>query len=185
MRLFVALELSEAVRAALAELVGRLQRTSADIRWARPEGMHLTLKFIGEVAAEKLPRLREALGQVPRPGPVELDFSGLGYFPSERRPRVLWVGVRASSNLAELAVQVETTLEPLGIPCEKRAYVPHLTLGRFRSASRLARLQEEIARLPATEFGRFQAKEFILFESRLSPRGAEYSKLEHFPLVRP
>ncbi|MGH9804298.1 MAG: RNA 2',3'-cyclic phosphodiesterase [Candidatus Acidiferrales bacterium] len=98
MRLFVALELTQSVRTALRELLERLQRAAADVRWVRPEGMHLTLKFIGEAPAEKLPPLQQALARVASPAPVELDFRGLGYFPSERRPRVVWVGIEASHN---------------------------------------------------------------------------------------
>ena len=184
MRLFVALELSDAVRSAIHDLMGRLQHARADLRWVRPEGMHLTLKFIGEVPEEKLAPIKQALADVRSPRPVEMNFRGLGYFPNQRRPRVLWVAIEASENLAELAAQVEAALEPLGIERENRAFVPHLTLGRFKSDRRLARLQEEIAALPSTEFGRVETGELFLFQSKLSPKGAEYTKLERFDFVR-
>lgn len=183
MRLFVALELTPEVRQALCALVERLQRAEADLRWVRPEGLHLTLKFIGEAPEGKLPSIKEALRRVRSSAPVALDFRGLGYFPDERRPRVFWVGVQASDNLPELAAQVEAALAPLGIPPEKRAYLPHLTLGRFRSAQRLTRLQEEVARLPTTEFGQVETSEFALYQSRLSPGGAAYTCLERFRFV--
>ncbi|MFQ5723639.1 MAG: RNA 2',3'-cyclic phosphodiesterase [Terriglobia bacterium] len=184
MRLFVALDLPPPLREALQELVRQLQRAAADVRWVRPEGMHLTLKFIGEVPEEKLPLIQEALGEVASPAPAELDFRSLGYFPNERRPRVLWVGVQASNNLAPLAAQIEAALEPLGIPRERRAYAPHLTLGRFKSPKRLARLQEEVGRLREKEFGRVRVEEFALYQSRLSPGGAQYTRLQAFPFVR-
>jgi len=184
MRLFVALELSEAVRAAVRDLIGRLQRARADIRWVRPEGMHLTLKFIGEVPEEKLEPIRAALGGVASPQPVRLEFRELGYFPNERRPRVLWVDIEASDNLAPLAAQIETALEPLGIERENRDFVPHLTLGRFKSSKGVDKLQEEIAVLTSTEFGRIETGELFLFQSKLSPAGAQYTKLERFPFVR-
>jgi 2'-5' RNA ligase len=184
MRLFVALELTEAVRAALRALVARLEPAGADLRWVRPDGMHLTLKFIGELPEAKLPLLRKALARVRSARPVALEFRGLGYFPNERRPRVFWVGVEASDNLPVLAADVEAALEPLGVPRESRPFAPHLTLGRFKSPNRLERLQQEIARLPATEFGRVETAEFALFQSRLSPRGAEYTRLESFPVTR-
>lgn len=185
MRLFVALELTDEVHTALRELVARLEPAGADLRWVRREGMHLTLKFIGEVPEAKLPLIQEALARVRSAAPVEMKFRGLGYFPHERRPRVFWVGVEASANLPELAAEVEAALEPLGIARENRPYAPHLTLGRFKTLSRLARLQEEIARLPSTEFGRVETAEFALFQSRLSPRGAEYTRLQTFPFARP
>lgn len=184
MRLFVALDLTPDVHTALRELVSRLQRAGADVRWVGPEGMHLTLKFIGEVSAEKLPAVKEALGVVTSPAPVELSFQSLGYFPNERRPRVIWVGIHASENLAALAAQMEAALEPLGIAREKRAYVPHLTLGRFKSTNGLARLQAEVAALPSTQFGRMQAGEFFLYQSKLTPRGAEYTRLEGYGFAR-
>jgi 2'-5' RNA ligase len=184
MRLFVALELSEAVRAAVRDLIGRLQRARADVRWIRPEGMHLTLKFIGEIPEEKVSAIHQALAGVGSPQPVTVEFRELGCFPNERRPRVLWVGVQASDNLAPLAGQVEAALEPLGIEREDRYYVPHLTLGRFKSPKRADKLQEEIAALPSIEFGRFETGEFFLFQSKLSPAGAQYTKLRAFPFVR-
>jgi 2'-5' RNA ligase len=184
MRLFVALELSPEVHAAVLSVVERLRDADADLRWVRPDGMHLTLKFIGEVAADKLEPLHEALLRVKSEAPVRLAFRGLGYFPNPRRPRVLWIGVEASENLAPLAAQVEAALEPLGIPAEKRAYVPHLTLGRFRSDRRLPQLQERIAELPSTDFGGFAARAFALFQSKLSPHGAQYARLEEFHFAR-
>lgn len=184
MRLFVALDLPHPVREALQELVRQLQRASADVRWVRREGMHLTLKFIGEVPEEKLPLIQEALGEVASPAVVELEFRSLGYFPNERRPRVLWVGVQASDNLAPLAAQIEAALEPLGIPRERRAYAPHLTLGRFKSPKRLPRLLEEVGRRREKEFGRARVEEFVLYQSRLSPHGAQHTRLQAFPFVR-
>lgn len=184
MRLFVALELTPEVHAAVRAAVEQLRRAEADVRWVRPEGMHLTLKFIGEVQAEKLEPIRAALAAVRSDGPVQLTFRGLGYFPNARRPRVLWVGVEASANLAPLAAHLEAALVPLGLAAEKRAYVPHLTLGRFRSQKRLARLQEEIAALATTEFGSFETRALALFLSKLSPHGAEYTRLDEITFAR-
>ncbi|MFQ5777362.1 MAG: RNA 2',3'-cyclic phosphodiesterase [Terriglobia bacterium] len=180
MRLFVALDLPPAVREVLRDLIARLQRSSADVRWMRAEGIHLTLKFIGETPPEQLGRVQEALRAVRSPQAVELEFRGLGFFPHERRPRVFWMGVRASDNLFELAGQVEAALEPLGIAREQRSYTPHLTLGRFKSPARLARLQDEIAHLNDTEFGRARTREFALYQSKLLPGGAHYTQLERF-----
>lgn len=180
MRLFVALELPASVRVMLRDVIARLQRSSADVRWARAEGIHLTLKFIGEAPPEKLTPMQEALRAVRSPQAVELELRGLGFFPNERRPRVFWMGVRASDNLFELAGQVEAALEPLGIARERRAYTPHLTLGRFKSPARLARLQKEIAQLAPAEFGHARVQEFALYQSKLSPAGAEHTQLGRF-----
>lgn len=191
MRLFVALDLTDAVRAAIAELLAGLKPTTGAVRWVRPEGLHLTLKFIGHLGEESLPSLREALVQARTSEPVEMEFHGLGCFPNPRSPRVFWVGVRGNDALFDLARQIEAALEPLGIARERRAYAPHLTLGRFKSgpgkktdARGLRRLQEKIAALPSVDFGHVRCEEFFLYQSKLSPKGAQYSKLDQFRFVR-
>ncbi|MFQ5694766.1 MAG: RNA 2',3'-cyclic phosphodiesterase [Terriglobia bacterium] len=184
MRLFVALELTEEVHAALRALVGRLKRSQADARWVRPEGMHLTLKFMGETAEEKLAGVKQALAGVRSPQPVRAAFRTVGYFPNERQPRVFWVGVQASDNLAALAADIEAGLAALGVKREQRAFRPHLTLARFKSGRGLPALKKEIAALEATEFGALETSAFHLFQSKLSPQGAQYMKLTSFPFVR-
>ena len=191
MRLFVALDLTDAVRAAIAELLARLKPTTGAVRWVRPDVLHLTVKFIGHLGEEKLPALREALARVRTSEPVELEFHGVGFFPNPRSPRVFWVGVRGNDALFDLTGQIEAALEPLGIARERRAYAPHLTLGRFKSgpgrrvdSRQLTRLQEKIAALPSVDFGHVRCEEFSLYQSKLSPGGAKYSKLERFGFIR-
>lgn len=191
MRLFVALDLTDAVRAAIAELLAGLKPTTGAVRWVRPDALHLTVKFIGHLGEEKLPALREALARVGTSEPVELEFHGVGFFPNPRSPRVFWVGVRGNDALFELAGQIEAALEPLGIARERRAYAPHLTLGRFKSgpgrrvdSRQLTRLQEKIAALTSVDFGHVRCEEFFLYQSKLSPGGAKYSKLERFGFIR-
>jgi 2'-5' RNA ligase len=127
------------------------------------------------------PRIEEALRPVTSAEPARLNFRGLGFFPNPRRPRVFWAGVEASGNLAPLAAEIEAALESLGIRREKRDYRPHLTLGRFKGSKGLSRLQEKIRSLPTTEFGEQEAQAFFLYRSRLSPQGAQYTKLAEFP----
>jgi len=184
MRLFVALDLDPGILSRLQKLMHELQATGADVRWVRADGMHLTLKFIGEVAEDLRPRIEQELGKIASPEPVRLSFKDLGYFPHPRQPRVFWVGIEASENLARLAAEMEAALAPLGLKPEKREYKPHLTLGRFRSQKGLARLQEKIASLPFAEFGRQEVSTFFLYQSRLSPQGAQYTKLAEFPFVQ-
>ena len=188
MRLFVALDFPDAVRQTLRELIARLQPGFGSAKWVRPEAMHITLKFIGEVDGEKLAPIRGALAPVHSSAPVEIHFRGLGFFPNERRPRVLWCGVEASTNLAELAEAVQRALVPLGIPAESRDFVPHLTLARFNSdyAPRkdLETLVRAAGELKSYDFGRTRETEFHLIESILKPAGAEYRRLETFPIVK-
>lgn len=182
MRLFVALDVDDAVRARIAELLRELEQASRNVKWVRAHSVHLTLKFIGEQPEEKLAALVKALAAVPTPGPLELTFRGLGCFPNERHPRVFWLGIAAPPELGQLAAAVERALEPLGIARELRAFSPHLTVGRLKPGGHLSGLPPAWDSHRADDFGRTTASEFHLYQSRLSPHGAEYAKLRTFPL---
>jgi RNA 2',3'-cyclic 3'-phosphodiesterase len=188
MRLFVALELPGDVRAALIDLIAQLKPFGSGASWARTEGMHVTLKFIGhaigDADAEKFGAARTALATVKSTAPVDIGYRGIGFFPNARRPHVMWCGIEASANLATLAADIERSLEPLGIPREERAFVPHLTLARFKSpesVSALAKKSEEFAR---RDFGSSRETQFHLFGSKLKPGGAEYCNMESYAFVR-
>ena len=185
MRLFIALEIPSAVRDHLAELIKELQNTGyvgskSEARWVRPENLHVTLKFIGHVDAGKLEPIRNALAQVRSGQPVDLRFRGLGFFPSERRPRVLWAGMEASPNLAPLAKDIDVSLEKFGIPRETREFTPHLTLARFDPPGISERLRMAVQENSARDFGTLHKREFHLIESKLKRVGAEYTALRSF-----
>ncbi len=180
MRLFVALDIPEDVRRAIRELTQKLEPTCRGARWMRAEGIHVTLKFIGEASEEKAAGIRTELGAVRSAAAAELSFHNVGFFPNARHPRVFWVGIETSPNLAEMAGEIERRLEKLGIPREDRAFKPHLTLARFKSEEGLPKLHEAIQQLGAAEFGRMRTEEFYLYRSTLKPGGAEYAKLETF-----
>lgn len=180
MRLFVAVEIAGTVGAALeAEVCGPLSETLPGARFTRPEGRHLTLKFLGETEDGRLGAVEAALGRaVDGHGPVELALGELGGFPNLRRPRVVWVGVAgATESLARLAGDVEAELAAVGFPREQRAFRPHLTLCRFR-------VPEQIGDLPVVDVPDegFVVSEVVLFRSQLHPEGARYSALARFPL---
>lgn len=184
MRLFAAIDLPEEVRAALAheqQALARLCRQNREIRWARAEGLHLTLKFLGEVPAERVPGVAGALGELGDFAKFPVEIKGLGFFPDARKPRVLWAGVEASAALGELAGRVDTALERLDFAPAGGPFRPHLTLARFRRPRSEPALEAAAAQAKSLSFGRFEANEFFLFESRLLPSGAEYHKLAQFP----
>jgi RNA 2',3'-cyclic 3'-phosphodiesterase len=176
-RLFVALDIPVPVRAAIEALVAKLRPACPGARWVRLEGSHITLKFIGEVSAEKVEPIRSALAPIRSAAPIEMVFHGLGFFPHQGRPRVFWAGIEAGDVLGDLASAVEAALEPLGIPPERRAFSPHLTLARFESPRGLDGLREAIAAAGGLEFGRATATEFHLYQSVLKRGGAEYTRL--------
>src|SRR5882762_10705164 len=174
MRLFVALEIPSTVREHLAELVNSLRAVSPRTRWVRPENLHVTLKFIGEVPETQLASIRTALAQVRSDRPVTLGFGGLGFFPNERHPRVFWAGIEASPNLKILAADIEKATETLGISRDKRDFSPHLTLARFGAAQIPEGLRAAIQENATREFGLLRTSKFHLIESKLKSSGAEY-----------
>ena len=183
MRLFVALDIPDAVRRALRELIARLKPECDDARWVRPEGMHVTLKFLGETDGAKLDSIKAALSPVHSDRPVDLDFRGLGFFPNEFHPRVIWCGVKGSSNLVTLAASVDAALQPLGFSPESREFSPHLTLARFDSLKGLDTLVRAANNLKSYDFGSARQSEFYLYQSVLKRGGAEYTGLATFPIV--
>ena len=184
MRVFVALDVPEAVRTALSELSSRLKEICPSARWVRLEGVHITLKFIGELSAEKFEQVRQSLAELPELAPIPVRFAGLGFFPSARRPRVFWAGVEAGPQLAALAAAIEMRLAPLGIPPEQRSFQPHLTLARFESPNRTQALTAAVEALGAPEFGTDVFREFHLYQSVLKRSGAEYTRLMTYPFSR-
>jgi 2'-5' RNA ligase len=174
------MDIPEDVRSAIAALTAKLRPACRNARWARIEGLHVTLKFIGETSPEKTEAIKTALASIPSRASIPLTFRGLGFFPDERRPHVLWAGVKAGAELAELAGAVETALEPLGIPREDRAFSPHLTLARLETPRVLGAFQDAVKNAGRLAFGRTTAEEFHLYQSVLKPGGAEYTRLATF-----
>ena len=184
MRLFVAIDLPAEVIANLERLVNRL-RPLARISWTRPETWHLTTKFIGEWPEGRVAEVEAALRALPGREPIPVEVRGLGFFPNARAPRVFWAGIEAPPGLAQLARETEQALIPLGVAEEKRPYSAHLTLARIKEPVPLEGFHQAIAKLPSTEFGACTADRFCLYQSRLQPGGAVYTRLAEFPFVQP
>jgi 2'-5' RNA ligase len=182
MRLFVAIDIPDAVRSAIAAIGRRLGKLCPAARWVRIEGAHVTLKFIGETEPQRAKLIRSALHNVRGDAPIEVQFAGLGFFPTPHRPRVLFAGVVANSALRQLAASIETALEPLGIPRESREFSPHITLARIASPKGLDALRSTVEKDCAQEFGRASVREFHLYQSVLKPGGAEYTRLDSFQI---
>jgi len=182
LRLFTAVELPAPVRQQLAELIAALSPAlpRGSVRWVRAEGIHLTLKFYGEVGGEGLSALQgvvrtAAVGV----GPLSLEMNGLGTFPSLARPRVIWAGLAGElDRLKALQRAVEDASRPLGFEPEARGFTPHLTLGRvepgWRPADRQS-LEGAFARLGPGVRGAFTADTLALMRSELRPGGAVYT----------
>jgi 2'-5' RNA ligase len=194
MRIFVGIDLEDEIRARIARFLEGVRGFAPDVRWVRAESLHVTLKFIGEQKPEQVEAIREHLGRV-EGSATEIRFGGYGFFPTTKSPRVFWIGMEAGPELAQLAVDIDTTVSELGIAREVRAFSPHLTLARGsggsgspkwrkgdRSNSDFAVLDKRLAAMPALDFGTMTAREFILYQSQLSPGGSKYTKLHRFLL---
>lgn len=183
MRLFIALDIPGEIRERLRQYVERVQALAPDVRWARIESLHVTLKFIGEVKEEKLPKIKDTLAQI-KAQPFQVEFKETGFFPAPKSARVFWAGVSASDALPQLASATETAVEKVGIARENRPYHAHLTLARapegVRHCFRL--LQERLTAEEPPHFGTMTAQEFFLYQSQIMRGGARYTKLQRFPL---
>ncbi len=174
MRAFIAVELSEAVRAEVARLQETLRSAGADVKWVEPENLHLTLKFLGEIDESRVAQVEEALRSAVSPfRSFSFRLEGVGAFPRVNSPKVLWVGVgEGKPKLAELGAAVE----------KRCAFSPHLTIGRVRSGAGLAQL---IQQLEAAEFRASvstPAEKLVLFQSTLSSHGSIYTPLREILL---
>jgi 2'-5' RNA ligase len=195
MRLFVALDIEEEIRSKILRLMEGVRGFAPDVRWVRPESLHVTLKFIGNKPDDLVPEIKNALAAV-KAGSFEIAFHGYGFFPNPKSARVFWVGLESGPSLFQLAKSVDVALSALGIVAEEHAYSPHLTLargsGRSGGPQRLKEdtpnrhfeiLQKKLSALPLPEFGTMTAREFFLYESHLGRGGSRYDKVARFALA--
>jgi 2'-5' RNA ligase len=184
MRLFVALDIPQEVRARISDFSERMRPLCPGARWARVEGLHVTLKFIGEVPDAKVPEITKALAGI-KASQLDLKFENVGFFPSSKSPRVFWIGVHAGDALPKLAESVSAAMEGVGIAREDKAYSPHLTLARAgfkRGLDQNLKALTSLVTGEAESFGTMTAHEFFLYRSQLGRGGSTYTKLERFGL---
>lgn len=178
LRSFIAIDLSEPVSAELAEFQRELKKCGPDVRWTRPENIHLTLKFLGDIEKERADEIAEKLkGVCAGLSGFSLRISGTGVFPDRRSPRVLWAGVELNDEIIRLRKAVEDTAASLGFEREKRRFSPHLTLGRFRSSRCNKEVVEIIEASSEKMFGIIEVDSVLLMRSDLGPKGAKYTKI--------
>jgi 2'-5' RNA ligase len=184
LRTFIAIKLDEELRDNLRGLQDSLQRqvSPRSVRWVRPEGIHLTLKFLGDTLPEQVEQVKVALNRAASGvGPFTFTVGGLGCFPNTRRPRVVWVGLHeATGILARLRDAVEAHVAPLGFPTEKRPFRPHLTLGRVQrraSKSEVREIGEVVAASAIGDIDEMTVTAVSYIKSDLRPSGAVYTTL--------
>lgn len=175
-RVFLGVPLTEELQNAIRSLQGDLKARIRDIRWSRPENLHLTLHFFGETEQENLEKIRVSMLSVKRcHRPFLVDVIGLGAFPSLRRPRVIWLGLNPQNQLGQLHRDCRRALHATGLVTDSRPYSPHLTIGRAKKkTNELTTLGSDLGQQLV---GHLPVDRLVLYESRLKPEGAE-----HIPL---
>ncbi len=184
-RLFLALPITDEAKAELAAAQAVLASSLPGAKWVSPDGMHLTLKFLGyvnyELIGESLVKpVQKAARQLKM---YTFSLNGLGAFPSEKRPRVVWAGVSDGGESEKLAGLLDEAIEPIGFPAEGRKFTPHITLARIKDPRVIK--NPEIFNKAGMAVKRLEisARSLILYESVLDREGAKYFALTEFPLL--
>jgi len=178
-RAFVALDLDDAMRTRLVELIETLRGPINGVRWVRPEGIHLTLRFLGYGRRDRLDALGDALrGLANESTAGAAEVSGLGTFPERGRSRVLWIGIHLPDSILRLQQACESAAVAAGFAPESRPFAPHLTLARFPEPARRPVL-------PPVDLGRTALDPLVLYRSQPGAGGSVYTRMYTFPLGRP
>ncbi len=182
-RTFIAVHVPETVRKQIAEFQNRLKPYGGNIRWVRPESIHITLKFLGDVLAEQIESITNAIHEaVSSTRSFDISVEGTGVFPNVRRPKVFWVGVeKGSEELKNLAAKIDEVCSKLHFQKEERGYSAHLTIGRVRSQKRINPLMEALQAMKF-EGGSYHVDEVAVMKSDLLKTGAVYTVLHQIKL---
>ncbi len=186
MRTFIAIELPEKTKAELGNIQEELKLTGADVKWVKPENIHLTLKFLGEIDKGLLKKISSILIEISsRNKYFNICLSKLGVFPNLKYPRVIWIGLNDNQQVVDIAEALEKQLIRIGLPAESRPFTAHITLGRIRSHRNHKKLIEklELINKDLSYWSDFKVSRLILFKSTLTPQGPIYESLFSCPLA--
>lgn len=184
MRSFIAIELPPAIRSVLERMTARMKAAVFDVRWVNTQDIHLTLKFLGEIDEKRIPEIGGCIERcLSGISPFSMAVRGLGAFPSDHNPQVIWIAAEdESGSLSRIQRALEDGLALLGFKKEKRPFAPHLTLGRLKSPRGKEAVRRMLAEHKNAECGSCTADAVCLFKSDLTPRGAVYTRLQSFAL---
>ncbi len=185
-RSFLAFELPPAIKNEVARISVEVKKTGLDAGWVKPDNIHLTIVFMGDVNEKAIPEIISSIdNSVSKHKPFNITLGGMGLFPDIKRPRVLWLGLNGEvERLGALRDDLQKPLEAYGIEQEKRAFRPHLTLGRFRKQVKdrdtLKKVIDEYRDILEPDG---VLNELILFKSELKPGGSVYTRIHSWPLI--
>jgi 2'-5' RNA ligase len=175
MRLFVAIDLPQNLKEELSRLTAKLKKCDCDAKWVEPQNLHLSFKFLGETSEDKIKSIEEILNTAAKKHKMlELNLENFGFFPNEKRPRVLFVTTDNEEELRGICSSFEDSLQNIGFEKDER-FKSHITLARFRSAKNIEVLKKELGSI--TVKGKFIVNEITLFKSILKSQGPIYEKI--------
>jgi len=179
-RAFVAVAIPEGIKNQLAGIQSRLKRAAAEVKWTRPEGIHLTLRFLGYLSDDAIAKVRDAMAVVGREfSAFTVEIKGSGTFPERGRPRVIWAGIsQGEKELQAVFARLEQELIARGLGEADKPFRGHLTLGRVKTGKNVDKLVEYLQRETGKSFGAFEVRGICLFRSQLHPEGAVYTVLQ-------
>ena len=181
-RTFICFELSREMTIKIRDYQYYIKTFGRGVRWVKPESIHLTLKFLGDVEEANVANIAERLKPIVQDfASFKIKLTGSGAFPNLKRPRVYWIGVEeATGTLVKLHDQIDNTLEKEGFEKDQREFSPHLTLGRVEFIEEVQKISTELQRTNF-EGGEFQPREIVIMKSELQPSGAVYAPLHKLP----
>jgi 2'-5' RNA ligase len=191
LRAFIAIEIPPNIQAAIEKQTARLRQALGNetVRWIPAQNMHLTLKFLGDIASSHVDFLKQLLTrEATLHSQFDLQIGGLGSYPTSRRPRILWVGLHIPAELVALQKSIEAGTTRLGYEQEERDFAPHLTIGRVRqnaSPADLPKIRAAMDNIQLGNIGTARVDSVHLFKSELQPNGSVYTKLFSAPLSKP
>ena len=182
MRLFFAVDIPHDIRQAAGEAASAMSTPKGMVKWTRPDNIHLTLKFLGEAPSDKLEAIITAARKVASAYKgMEVEVCGMGVFPDNRKPRIIWLGTKGETDrLGQLADELDEAMAQVEFEREKRPFSPHLTIGRVRDPKAGKMIGGALAKHQQTVFGSFHVEKFNLYESQLAPQGPIYTVVSQF-----
>lgn len=182
-RCFIAINLQDTLKREISESTAGLRKGEWDVRWVSTENLHITLKFLGETSEDLLQDIEEKLSEASACcKSFDVRLCGVGVFPDEKRPRVIWIDLFDSEDLVRLQGAIENSMRDLGFKKEARPFSPHLTIGRVRTLKGKDSLLSAVRTLKDREFGNIRIDRFSLMRSDLRPSGAQYTVMAEFKL---
>ena len=175
MRTFIAIDLPKEIKEKIAELEKDFTKCDLAFKWVKPENIHLTLKFLGNIDEEQIIKIKQAIAMVSgKFASFEVSFDSFGFFPNERKPRVFFISTTPEELLKNIAVKLEEELEALGFEKENR-FKSHITLARIKNPKNIACLKEKIKNIRLDK--KFPINEITLYKSTLTKEGPVYKEI--------